>query len=220
MSSVVDCANETGQRRATQKAETRARILQCALETFAAQGFAAASVREIAAAAGVNHGLIRYHFGDKDGLWKAAVGFLFERLHAETAVPIEDAGLSLYEQTRVRLRRYVSYCARHPEHARIMVQESVVDSERLRWAVEHFIRPDHELLAESLNALMAEGIYPRVPLHSLVYILSAAAQMMFALAAEVRLVYGVDANDQTVINAHADTLLTLFFEHRAVGAET
>lgn len=215
MPTVSDLSQGPAQRRATQKAETRARILQCALDVFAAQGFAAASVRDIASAASVNHGLIRYHFGDKEGLWKAAVAFLFERLHAETAVPPEEAELSRYDQTRARLRRYVAYCARHPEHARIMVQESVVDSERLRWAVTNFIRPDHEALAQTLNELMAEGVYPRVPLHSLMYILSAAAQTIFTLAAEVRLIYGIDACDDSVIEAHADTLLILLFEHRA-----
>ena len=211
----AEAATATGQRRATQKAETRARILQCALDAFAARGFAGASIRDIAAAAGVNHGLIRYHFGDKDGLWKAAVTFLFERLHAETAIPPDDDRLSPYEQTRARLRRYVAYCARHPEHARIMVQESINDSERLRWAVEHFIRPDHERLARTLEPLIAEGVYPRVPLHSLVYILSAAAQNIFLLAAEVRHSYGVDVSDPAVVGAHADALLTLLFEHRS-----
>jgi AcrR family transcriptional regulator len=214
MPAASDNRDAPGQRRASQKAETRARILQCALESFAARGFAGASVRDIAAAAKVNHGLIRYHFGDKDGLWKAAVTFLFERLHEEIAIPAADAGLNAYEQTRARLRRYVAYCARHPEHARIMVQESIGDSERLRWAVEHFIGPDHEELARTLERLMAEGVYPRVPLHSLVYIVSAAAQNIFMLAAEVRHSYGIDVSDPAVVEAHADTLLTLLFEHR------
>ncbi|WP_188194268.1 TetR/AcrR family transcriptional regulator [Nonomuraea sp. SYSU D8015] len=50
---------------------TKARILQAALEEFAAKGFAGARVNEIAARAGVNKQLISYYFGGKEGLFQA-----------------------------------------------------------------------------------------------------------------------------------------------------
>ncbi|MGR6914135.1 TetR family transcriptional regulator [[Actinomadura] parvosata] len=50
---------------------TKARILQAALEEFAAKGFAGARVGEIAARAGVNKQLISYYFGGKEGLYQA-----------------------------------------------------------------------------------------------------------------------------------------------------
>ncbi|TMR88526.1 TetR/AcrR family transcriptional regulator [Nonomuraea basaltis] len=50
---------------------TKARILQAALEEFAAKGFAGARVSEIAARAGVNKQLISYYFGGKEGLYQA-----------------------------------------------------------------------------------------------------------------------------------------------------
>ncbi|WP_211370669.1 TetR/AcrR family transcriptional regulator [Nonomuraea turkmeniaca] len=50
---------------------TKARILQAALEEFAAKGFAGARVNEIAAKAGVNKQLISYYFGGKEGLYQA-----------------------------------------------------------------------------------------------------------------------------------------------------
>lgn len=46
---------------------TRARLRDAAIECFAAEGFGA-SVRTIAARAGVSAGLIRHHFGSKDAL--------------------------------------------------------------------------------------------------------------------------------------------------------
>ncbi|HEX4444785.1 MAG TPA: TetR family transcriptional regulator [Galbitalea sp.] len=48
----------------------RARIRDAAIEAFAAQGFDA-TVREIAARAGVSAGLITHHFGSKDALREA-----------------------------------------------------------------------------------------------------------------------------------------------------
>ncbi|MET0434632.1 MAG: helix-turn-helix domain-containing protein, partial [Cellulomonas sp.] len=46
----------------------RARIRDAALRLFADRGIEGVSVRDIAAAAGVSAGLIRHHFGSKDGL--------------------------------------------------------------------------------------------------------------------------------------------------------
>ncbi len=200
--------------RARQKAETRARILQCALDAFAARGFDGASVRDIAAAAGVNHGLIKYHFEDKDRLWRAAVDFLFERLHDEMQPPDGEDELTPFEQLKAWIRRYVRYCARHPEHARIMVQESLRESDRLSWAAATHIKPDHDRYASLTERHMRTGIYPRVPVHSMTYILVAAAQSIFMLGPEVKQVYGIDMTDPNEIDAHAEAIIDLFFNHR------
>jgi TetR/AcrR family transcriptional regulator len=50
---------------------TRAALLDAALEEFAANGFAGATVRDIAQRAGVSKDLVAYHFGGKDGLYLA-----------------------------------------------------------------------------------------------------------------------------------------------------
>jgi AcrR family transcriptional regulator len=55
-------------------------LVQAAEQLFAERGFAGAGTREIAAQAGVNQGLIRYHFGDKDGLWLHVCAAGFARL--------------------------------------------------------------------------------------------------------------------------------------------
>lgn len=53
--------------RSTEDITARARLRDAAIECFALRGFEA-SVREIAARAGVSAGLIRHHFGTKDAL--------------------------------------------------------------------------------------------------------------------------------------------------------
>ena len=51
--------------------DTRARLLQAALQLFSEKGFAQTSVRAIAQAAGTNVAAIAYHFGDKARLYTA-----------------------------------------------------------------------------------------------------------------------------------------------------
>src|SRR5262245_37574396 len=53
-------------------ADTRARLMDGAIETLRRHGYAATSARSIAATAGVNQALIFYHFGSVDELLAAA----------------------------------------------------------------------------------------------------------------------------------------------------
>ena len=55
------------------EAGTRERLLREALRIFGAKGFDKASTREICQAAGANIGMIKYYFGDKQGLYSEAL---------------------------------------------------------------------------------------------------------------------------------------------------
>lgn len=59
---------ETDERRLRSQATRRA-LLDAAATAFAARGYEGASLDAITTAAGVNKALVRYHFGDKQGLY-------------------------------------------------------------------------------------------------------------------------------------------------------
>lgn len=201
-------------KREIQRLKTRGRILEEALQMFAARGFEGSTLRDIAEAAGVNHALIKYHFENKDLLWREAVTLLFERMNREMAGPHpEDEGVDYVTFIKNGIRRYVRYCARHPEHARIMVQESIRDNDRLKWAVKKFIRPQHDDVRKRFDESFARGIYPRIPITSLAYILVASSQMPFILAPEIKHIYGTDTLDHAYVEAHADAMIEFFFKH-------
>ncbi len=63
------------------KAEVTEAILDAAAKLFAGRGVAAVSVRDIAAEAGVNHGLIHRHFGSKENLRLAVQDRLMEKIN-------------------------------------------------------------------------------------------------------------------------------------------
>ena len=202
--------------RALQKRETRVRMLNVALEMFASRGFEGSSLRDIAAAAQVNHGMIKYHFKNKDQLWRAAVTFLFDRMEEELGGPHpEDDGADPVALTKNSLRRYVRYCAKHPEHARIMIQESIRDNDRLDWAVDTFIRPQHRALGFERSKAANKGTWPDIPEASLAFIVVASSQLPFVLAPELQRIYGVDIMAPENVEKHADAMLELFFSHHA-----
>ena len=206
-------AQEQVRPREQQKQATRAKILQAALDLFAERGFDGASIRDIAKRAGVFHGLIKYHFESKEELWKSAVDYLFERQSKEMADPDGFDELLAREQAHDWIKRYVHYCARHPEHARIMVQESLRDTERLRWAVRTHIEPLHKTARRITQRWIEAGVYPAIPLHAIIYIVSAAAQSPFMLAPELKHGAGFDMSYPAQIDAYAVALVTMLFEH-------
>ncbi len=198
-----------------QRQETRARILQAALDLFAERGYEGASVRDIAKRAGVTHGMIKYHFEDKDRLWRAAVSFLFSRMAEEIEVtPPADSPDADFRALKGFIRQYVRYCARHPEHARIMVQASMRNDERFRWILDNFTAEQHKITMAGMKRHMDRGLWPNVPMVSLTYITVAACQTIFMLAAEAKHLHDTDVLTDEMIDRHADTIITLFFSHR------
>ncbi|HOV86448.1 MAG TPA: CerR family C-terminal domain-containing protein [Syntrophobacteraceae bacterium] len=71
------------------RTQTPARLLETAGELFARHGYRAVTVREICRRARVNIAAIHYHFGDKFGLYSAAVRNLVSR---ESSTPPPQGG--------------------------------------------------------------------------------------------------------------------------------
>jgi len=191
--------------------ETRAAILAAALKLFAERGFEGAALRDIAAAAGVEHSLVRYHFTDKSTLWRSALRSLIDQMNAGRRADWRGTyGQPLLERFKQALRDYVGYCARHPEHARIMVHETMSDTDRTAWIAEQIIGPQHRAARRNIETLMAAGHLPQMEPRRLIYMISAAAQAPYTLAGELRLAYGVDPMTPPEVEAHADAVVAAF----------
>ena len=63
---------------------TRARIRDAAMVEFGEKGFKGATMKSIAAAAGVSVGLVQHHFGTKDGLRAACEERVFDMVRFKT----------------------------------------------------------------------------------------------------------------------------------------
>ena len=65
--------------------DTRHRLLEAAILTFAAKGYDGAGIREIARRANANSALVTYHFGGKEGLYREALRYIHGRKTSQVA---------------------------------------------------------------------------------------------------------------------------------------
>ncbi|NIE55169.1 MULTISPECIES: TetR family transcriptional regulator [Burkholderia] len=192
--------------------QTRAEILSIALEQFSTHGFDAVSVRDIADTAGVNHAMIRYYFGSKENLWRESVTYLFDRFMEQAKPPGADVERISVDTVKEYIRNYVRYCAKYPEHARLMMQEANRDSERLKWMAQTFIRPRHDLTIPLIEQVSAQtkGLEKIDPV-TLLYMITAIAQIPYLLTAEIKYAHGVNAMREKAVEAHCEAVLAFIF---------
>ena len=184
---------------------TREGILRAALRTFALKGFDGAGTREIATAAGVNHGLIPYYFGSKEKLWQAAVDLAFRYLSAGLEDLLRDDRVADDRERAARLiRGHVRFVARNPEFVRLMHEEGKRPGPRMRWIVDRHVKP----LYQAIEGLLARGRergtlqVDAAPVHFF-YLLAGAVGVIFHQAEECRRLSGVDPFAEEVVEEHA-----------------
>jgi AcrR family transcriptional regulator len=165
-------------RRRTDGAASRARLLEAAGRLFSSQGYAAVSTRALAKAGRVNLSAIAYHFGGKQGLYRAVLGRLIADTEPILVPAIERlrAGVADAAGDRDRLAMVAAWFVRH-------LLGSILAQDRMRWQMALMLREFQQPSAE-FPMLFEERIEP---LHEAVAGLVAAATGGDPVAAETRL---------------------------------
>ncbi len=104
------------------EAETATAILDAAEPLFAGQGFAATTIKQIGAAAGVNPALIYYYFGSKEELYRRLLMHLFTTI-ARRGTERLAAAASPEEAIRALLGVQSEVMREHPSIPRLMARE-------------------------------------------------------------------------------------------------
>ena len=156
------------------KKETHEAILKASVTLFASQGYDAVSMREIAAAVGVQAAALYYHFPDKSSLYLSVMKYAFADVMANTAVVLAEDAPPL-----VRLKRFVvaliKDMTRRPELLLLVQRERLADDpDRLRLLVDEvFAKPVTALidvaqeLAPEQDPMMLAGSIVALVLHHL-----------------------------------------------------
>jgi len=139
--------------RARMMEDTRARLVAAARAAFAANGYAAASMDELTAAAGLTRGALYHNFGDKKGLLRAVIA----QLDAEMAVKAQARRDRAATPWLGFLEECVAYIelALEPEIQRIMLLDGpAVLGDPSRWPGQNACL---QTTTETLQALIDAG---------------------------------------------------------------
>lgn len=182
--------------------------LDVALEAFAERGFEGASIREIAAACGVSHGLLNSRFGSKQALWEAAVDLGMGRLHSrmvalETHLPRE---VGVEQRFRAACVDFLESVAAFPAIIQLMNVEGARASPRLDYIVETFFKARSWPIATLLEEGRVQGVFRDVHITVPFTLLAHGAGALVALrplveAADPRLDSSPEAISRTIADS-------------------
>lgn len=190
----------------------RQKVLDEAIQQFSAVGFEGITIRALAEAAGVNHSLITYHFGDKFGLWKAVIEESFQAYRDRLSARIDGLGKMEPETVlKLAIRDFAYYCSEHPELHRIMTIEGRRKSERLVWLVENHLKPLYEGSRQAIEEGQRQGTVKPGDPGRLYYSIIALAGTHFAFAPEIELVTGRESNPAVDIEETIELIHRVIF---------
>lgn len=158
-------------RRAEMMEENRNKLIAAARKAFAEKGFAAASMDELTASAGLTRGALYHNFGDKRGLLAAVVaqvdGEMAQRAkeHASKAAPG-------WERLLAEGTAYIEM-ARDPEVQRIVLLDGPAFlGDPSGWPSQNSCL---EATCQAISGMIAEGIMKEVDVEAAARLLNGAA---------------------------------------------
>ena len=153
--------------RISQKRASRVAILAAAKELFLSRGYAATTLRDIAAKAGVSPGLVFSHVADKQELLQLVLHRDLEEI-LEKAAPDILAAQSTVDLLTGLARTLLDYYGRHPELSRsliasVLFQPAVYGAQlgQLRDILDRALARDVPLAEASDRAVAAELLVSR-----------------------------------------------------------
>ena len=158
-------------RRAQGVEETRAKLVRAARTAFATKGYAAASMDDLTAEAGLTRGALYHNFGDKKGLLRAVIDELDAEMLARMRVVAERA----HTHWQGLLDESIAYIemALEPEIQRIMLLDGpAVLGDPSRWPNQNACL---RTTAQSIQTLIDEGTLKPMDAEAAARLLNGAA---------------------------------------------
>jgi AcrR family transcriptional regulator len=176
-------------RRAQMVAETRAKLIRAARKAFAAKGYAAASMDDLTAEAGLTRGALYHNFGDKKGLLQAVI----DQIDAEMVARLRAAQDRAETAWLGFLDESIAYIemALEPEIQRIMLLDGpAVLGDPSRWPNQTACL---RATTQTIQALIDEGTVRPVDAEAAARLLNGAAlnaSLWIAAADDPHAVFG------------------------------
>ncbi|WP_114238586.1 TetR/AcrR family transcriptional regulator [Dyella sp. C9] len=132
---------------------TRQRILEAAGELFAAEGYAEATSKAIAARAEVDLASINYHFGNRSGLYQAVLAEAHRQLISLVDLrALADSGMSASDKLRRIFERLVERAQGDSGwNIRVLAREILAPSSHLRTLLQKEVLPKIQVVRQILS---------------------------------------------------------------------
>ena len=180
-------------RRTRIQTENRARILEAALEAFAAHGFRGATLDMIAEGAGMSKPNLLYYFRGKDAVYAAVL----EGLLAEWLEPLRELSAEGEPEREIRayIRRKLDMARARPRESRLFAAEVMAGAPRIAGLLGGELRALVDEKAEVIRRWIAEGRMRKADPHHLIFSIWAVTQHYADFDVQVRLVLGAPEGD-------------------------
>ncbi|MFJ4788613.1 TetR/AcrR family transcriptional regulator [Streptomyces sp. NPDC088794] len=181
-------------------------ILARGLEAFAELGYTHASARELARRLGVSHNFINDRYGSKAAFWRAVVDAAVGPHLA--GMPQVDPSLDDAERLRQIIIGFYRAAADEPLIARLFLNETAAESERLNYLYENYLAPVLQTIGTIIDRLVAAGRMAPIPMHVLFFAIVPPVSGMVQVPLARRL-GRPEATSPEQVAATAETLATL-----------
>ena len=173
------------------------KILQAATMLFAQDNFSAVSIKQIAAASGVNSALISYYFGGKKNLYQEVL-----YIEADKFLKLQEKVRARMESPLKRLRSYVDTIAEmqmeHPYNMHLIYRELLSPQPMFENYVKNRLYKIHQFMSELVNEAIECGeIVTAIKPTHVAFTLEGIIMFFFLTQGQIRQIGKFDQRSET-----------------------
>lgn len=208
------------ERRKRNSSATRAELISVATDEFAEKGLAGARVEEIASRTATSKHMIYYHFGSKDGLYRAVLEQAYEEFRvAEGSIDYDD--LPALDALSALVGATFDVHACNPQIVRIIMAENINFGQQIR-SIDSF--EQRELALDTMRRILDRGAADRTlrsGLDPLQIHLSVSALCFHYIANAHTFghVFELDAHSPDQMKARRDEIIATVTSRCAAGSQ-
>ena len=173
------------------------KILQAATKLFAHDNFSSVSIKQIAAASGVNSALISYYFGGKKNLYQEVL-----YTEADKFLKLQEKVRARMESPLKRLRSYVDTIAEmqieHPYNMHLIYRELLSPQPMFENYVKNRLYKIHQFMSELVNeAIECVEIVKAIKPTHVAFTLEGIIMFFFLTQGQIRQIGNFDQRSET-----------------------
>lgn len=178
------------------------------------------SLADVASRAGMNVALVKYYFGNKEGMLLALAMRESEKIISEFRALMAMTDLSPLDKLKRHLAGQMTIYFRFPYLDRLLralLRDAGSESGRI--IVDTYIRPVCDAQAELLDQAHRDGLIRRTDPKLFYFASAGACEYLFSARATLKHVFGIDEIDAELARRHAEATADLIIRglapHRA-----